>query len=89
MPNLSDRDTPFLALDRDRMDRNVARMRARAEALGVTLRPHLKTVKSVPAAQRILGDMAAPATVSTLQEAEAFADAYTKAPSGRDRAVFE
>ncbi|MCR8546913.1 alanine racemase [Salipiger sp. P9] len=75
MPNLSDRDTPFLALDRDRMDRNVARMRDRAEALGVTLRPHLKTVKSVPAAQRILGDMAAPATVSTLQEAEAFAEA--------------
>ena len=75
MTSLSDRDTPFLALDPTRLDANVARMRARIEALGPRLRPHLKTVKSVPAAQRILGEMTNPATVSTLQEAEAFADA--------------
>ncbi|GGB17534.1 alanine racemase [Allosediminivita pacifica] len=75
MSTLADLDTPFLVLDRDRMDANLARMRRHAERLGVTLRPHLKTVKSVPAAQRVLGDMANPATVSTLQEAEAFAEA--------------
>lgn len=75
MPSLTEKDTPFLALDRARMDRNLARMRAHVEGLGVALRPHLKTVKSVPAARRILGEMTSPATVSTLQEAEAFAAA--------------
>ncbi len=75
MQDLATRDTPFLALDLERFTRNCARMRTRAEKLGVTLRPHLKTVKSVPAARVILGQMTAPATVSTLLEAEAFADA--------------
>ncbi|MDO6584792.1 alanine racemase [Salipiger sp. 1_MG-2023] len=75
MQDLHTRDTPFLALDKARLMSNCARMRARADALGVTLRPHLKTVKSVPAAKAILGEMSAPATVSTLQEAEAFAQA--------------
>ncbi|NVK62127.1 MAG: alanine racemase, partial [Rhodobacteraceae bacterium] len=75
MPSLTEKDTPFLALDRARMDRNLARMRSHVEGLGVALRPHLKTVKSVPAARRILGEMTSPATVSTLQEAEAFAAA--------------
>lgn len=75
MQDLTSRDTPFLALDLARLQANCARMRARADAFGVTLRPHLKTVKSVPAARVILGEMSAPATVSTLQEAEAFAEA--------------
>lgn len=66
-------DTPALVLDRERMDRNIRRMRERVAALGVALRPHLKTVKSVDVARR----MAAPGdgvTVSTLREAEHFAD---------------
>jgi D-serine deaminase-like pyridoxal phosphate-dependent protein len=71
--NLETIDTPSLVLDRRRMDRNIARMRERAAALGVTLRPHLKTVKSVDIARRIVasGDGI---TVSTLREAEYFAD---------------
>jgi len=67
-------DTPALVLDRGRMDANIARMRERAAALGVKLRPHLKTCKSVDVALR----MAAandPVTVSTLREAEYFAEA--------------
>src|SRR5690606_9318700 len=67
-------DTPALVLERGRMDANIARMRERAAALGVTLRPHLKTCKSVDVALRMVapGD---PVTVSTLREAEYFAAA--------------
>jgi D-serine deaminase-like pyridoxal phosphate-dependent protein len=68
-------DTPALILDEARMLRNLARLRAHLDGLGVTLRPHLKTVKSVDAARRILKDGAGPATVSTLREAEVFAEA--------------
>jgi D-serine deaminase-like pyridoxal phosphate-dependent protein len=68
-------DTPALILDEARMLRNLARLRAHLDGLGVSLRPHLKTVKSVDAARRILKDGTGPATVSTLREAEAFAEA--------------
>jgi len=67
--------TPCLILDQDRMDRNVARLRARLDRLGVGLRPHLKTTKSVNAARRVMTTLAGPATVSTLKEAEQFARA--------------
>lgn len=67
-------DTPALVLDQRRMDANILRMRERAAALGVVLRPHLKTCKSVDVALRMVqaGD---PVTVSTLREAEYFAAA--------------
>lgn len=67
--------TPSLILDEGRMMRNVARLRHHLDALGVTLRPHLKTVKSVEAARRVLSGGTGPATVSTLKEAEVFAAA--------------
>lgn len=67
--------TPSLILDEGRMARNVVRLRRRLDALGVTLRPHLKTVKSVEAARRVLSGGTGPATVSTLKEAEVFAAA--------------
>ncbi|MBP7340445.1 alanine racemase, partial [Niveispirillum sp.] len=57
------------------MDRNIARLRQRLDALGVSLRPHLKTAKSVDVARRVMGSAAGPATVSTLKEAEYFAAA--------------
>ncbi|WP_236783972.1 DSD1 family PLP-dependent enzyme [Azospirillum humicireducens] len=72
---LMDVGTPCLLLDRDRMDRNVRRLRQRLDRLGVTLRPHLKTAKSVDAAQQVMMSPSGPATVSTLKEAEQFADA--------------
>jgi D-serine deaminase-like pyridoxal phosphate-dependent protein len=68
-------DTPCLILDETRMLRNVARLRGKMDALGVALRPHLKTGKSVDVARRVLAGGNAPATVSTLKEAEAFAAA--------------
>ena len=64
--------TPCLLLDADRMERNVARLKSRLGALGVPLRPHLKTSKSVDVARRVMNSPAGPATVSTLREAEQF-----------------
>jgi D-serine deaminase-like pyridoxal phosphate-dependent protein len=64
--------TPCLILDAQRMERNVARLTARLDGLGVTLRPHLKTAKSVEVARRVMTSAAGPATVSTLKEAEQF-----------------
>lgn len=64
--------TPALLLDRAKFERNVARLKERLAGLGVPLRPHMKTAKSVD----ILRLMAPEAiTVSTLKEAEVFADA--------------
>src|SRR5436190_4785230 len=72
---LGELDTPCLILDVDRMDRNIARLRGRLDGLDVTLRPHLKTSKSVEVARRVMTSPAGPATVSTLHEAEQFAAA--------------
>ncbi|HTI01957.1 MAG TPA: alanine racemase [Acidisoma sp.] len=60
------------------MRRNIMRLRAHLEPLGVEIRPHLKTVKSVEAARRVLKDGIGPATVSTLKEAEVFGAAGVK-----------
>lgn len=71
--NLHTLDTPALILDEAKMDANIARMRDKAQALGVTLRPHLKTSKCWEVAKRQLWTLEGPATVSTLKEAEEFA----------------
>lgn len=70
---LADLPTPSLVLDRVRLARNAARMRARAADLNVSLRPHLKTAKSAEVARVAHGGKAGPITVSTLAEAEYFA----------------
>jgi len=70
---LDDLDTPCLVLDADRMERNVARLRGRLANLGVGLRPHLKTGKSVEVARKVMDSPQGPATVSTLKEADQFA----------------
>ena len=68
-------ETPCLVLDADRLDRNIRRLKDRLDRFGVTLRPHLKTAKSVDVARRLMASDAGPATVSTLKEAEQFAAA--------------
>lgn len=66
-------DTPALLLDLKRFTANCLRMRERCKALGVRLRPHMKTMKSAAAA-RLAVDPHFPAiTVATLGEAEYFA----------------
>ncbi|HZF78359.1 MAG TPA: alanine racemase [Rubrivivax sp.] len=74
MQRLQDLPTPCLVLDEHRMQRNIDRMDARAKQLGVPLRPHLKTPKSVDVARRMVKNHNAGVTVSTLREAEHFAD---------------
>jgi len=71
--NIRDAETPRLLLDPERLDRNIARMAERCADLGVTLRPHLKTPKSLHVAARAVRDKQDPITVSTLREAEYFA----------------
>ena len=70
MAGWAELETPRLLLDRDRLERNARRMRERCAALGVTLRPHLKTAKSVEVARLAGGGAPGPVTVSTLVEAE-------------------
>ncbi len=70
---LSALETPALLLDEARMRANARRMLARTAALGVTLRPHVKTPKCVQVARAMLGAPTGPITVSTLREADEFA----------------
>ena len=67
-------DTPSLLLDAEKLERNCERMRRRVHAEGVTLRPHVKTAKSIEVTQLALDAPAGPITVSTLREAEYFYD---------------
>ena len=69
---LSDLETPQLLLDEARMARNIARMQARMDALGVRFRPHVKTSKCPEVVRRQLAAGARGITVSTLKEAERF-----------------
>lgn len=73
MTTIHELETPALLLDRSKMERNVARMEARARELRVALRPHLKTCKSADVARRIPAALAHGITVSTTREAEYFA----------------
>jgi D-serine deaminase-like pyridoxal phosphate-dependent protein len=73
--NLDTLPTPAALLDEARLLRNIGHMQQRLCALGVRLRPHVKTAKSVPVAQRQRDAGAQGITVSTLKEAEVFFDA--------------
>ena len=68
-------ETPALVLDLTKMERNIGRLRQHLEPLGVDLRPHLKTAKSIDVAERLFPRGRGPITVSTIKEAEYFADA--------------
>ncbi|MGW6796733.1 DSD1 family PLP-dependent enzyme [Streptomyces chartreusis] len=75
---LADPDTPFAVVDVHKTLRNIDRLASKADQLGVTLRPHVKTAKSLDVAALLHHGTPCPVTVSTLAEAEAFADAgYT------------
>ena len=69
---LIDVSTPAAVVDLARMEANIARMQSQMDRLGVRFRPHVKTAKSLPVAQRQLAAGASGITVSTLKEAEQF-----------------
>ncbi|MCF4126395.1 DSD1 family PLP-dependent enzyme [Methylobacterium sp. SyP6R] len=66
--------TPSLLLDEARLRANAERMRAHLAGLGVRLRPHLKTAKSLEVGRIAMASPEGPAIVSTLREAEYFAE---------------
>jgi D-serine deaminase-like pyridoxal phosphate-dependent protein len=70
--DLVDLETPALILDRNILDRNIARMREHLTDLKTTLRPHVKTAKSIDVVRRALEPGRDAITVSTLKEAEYF-----------------
>jgi D-serine deaminase-like pyridoxal phosphate-dependent protein len=72
--DLYDLQTPALVLDRGILARNARAMTQRVRDLGVRLRPHLKTAKSVDAARVALDGNFGGITVSTLNEAAYFLD---------------
>ncbi len=63
-------DTPAAVLDLARLQHNLQRMQARINALGVALRPHIKTSKCLAVVQQQLALGAQGVTVSTLKEAQ-------------------
>ena len=70
---LDDLPTPALILDRAVLRRNLKRMSERLQQAGVTLRPHLKTAKSVQVGRMAVEGHDGRITVSTLAEARYFA----------------
>ena len=65
--------TPCLVLDRPTLVRNIRAMANGLSRLGVPLRPHMKTAKSIDVARLVLQGQPGGITVSTLAEAEYFA----------------
>jgi D-serine deaminase-like pyridoxal phosphate-dependent protein len=65
-------ETPAALIDIARMQKNIARMQAQMNTLGVAFRPHLKTTKCIDVVRAQIAAGARGITVSTLKEAEAF-----------------
>ncbi len=66
-------ETPYALVDANIVKANTSRMRERLSAHDVALRPHVKTAKSLDVALLACGGTPGPITVSTLKEAEQFA----------------
>jgi D-serine deaminase-like pyridoxal phosphate-dependent protein len=73
MESLADVATPALHLDRERLMNNARRQIARAHRLGVGLRPHLKTLKSIDVARIAIDPRHGGIAAATLHEAHYFA----------------
>ncbi|MEM0953076.1 MAG: alanine racemase [Pseudomonadota bacterium] len=70
---ISELSTPCLLLDRAKMRRNIQRLSDHIGGLGGTIRPHVKTHKSINVAREVIaGGNVSGITVSTLKEAEYF-----------------
>jgi D-serine deaminase-like pyridoxal phosphate-dependent protein len=67
--------TPCLLIDESRLLANIADMQRRMAAHGVRFRPHVKTHKCIEIAERMRCASFTGITVSTLREAEYFAEA--------------
>ncbi|MFB6376123.1 MAG: alanine racemase [Bradymonadaceae bacterium] len=72
--NIDDLPTPSLVLDLDVLETNLEDMAQRCHERATDLRPHVKTHKCIEIARRQCHDDCPGITVSTLHEAELFAD---------------
>jgi len=70
--------TPYLVIDKKRLDKNLERMANRTKKLGINLRPHTKTHKTPFLGKLQLASGATGITVATIGEAEVFAKAGFK-----------
>ena len=68
-------DTPFLIVDLDRFDQNIATMQSLMRETGVSWRPHAKAHKSPAVAHRLIAAGAIGITCAKLSEAEVYAAA--------------
>lgn len=71
-PLLDDRLTPYIEIDAARLEKNLQTMQEKASRAGVTLRPHVKTHKSLYIARRQRALGACGITVSKPGEGEVF-----------------
>ncbi|MEU7827133.1 alanine racemase [Catellatospora sp. NPDC049133] len=67
--------TPYVSVDVDVLDRNIARMASFTRERSLALRPHAKTHKCLEIARRQLAAGATGLTVATVAEAEIFVEA--------------
>jgi D-serine deaminase-like pyridoxal phosphate-dependent protein len=67
-------ETPALILDEAKMNRNIERMQSKLRSLNVSFRPHAKTNKCIEVTRRLMQTPEGPLTVSTLREADYFAE---------------
>lgn len=72
---ITDLRTPCVLVDHPRLERNIERMQAAADASGLRLRPHAKTHKCPDLARVQIGRGAVGICCAKLGEAEVFADA--------------
>ncbi|MCB9458343.1 MAG: alanine racemase [Anaerolineaceae bacterium] len=72
---IHDLETPSVLIDLDVMERNIATMQARCDALGLQFRPHIKTHKLPEIAHMQLDAGAVGIACQKVSEAEVFADA--------------
>jgi D-serine deaminase-like pyridoxal phosphate-dependent protein len=75
VPKIADLETPCVVIDLTRVEANLARAQAHADANGYKLRPHIKTHKLPRFATAALALGAVGITVQKLGEAEVMADA--------------
>lgn len=73
MRSIHDLETPAVLIDLDRLERNIARMAARAKEAGVALRPHAKTHKVPEIGRMQVRAGAVGLSVAKTSEAEVFA----------------
>ena len=69
----ADMDTPFLAVDLDKMESNISQVVAGIEKFNVQWRPHCKGHKSPDVARKLVAAGAIGSTCAKLAEAEALA----------------